>query len=698
MMFGAVLLFLQNQPLWRCAYITVGVACVSAFGLGLSHAVRINTAVMLPSIFSGIGQNLVLLVFVSSLVSGPVSNILHNTELAASSLVCSAQLTANQTQELLRRAAAPLSSVLDSLREISSNAYDAAGRIQNLIESLTDSVRHVARTLRNLLHFLVDIGDICNEEMGAPYRKCRQLFSEARLDCSEVLGDFNFLCEIMENFLPLCELARAGELFCVVPSYVAQQLRRRLAAPVVAALEKLKQEFEFDLTATVTFDLEANSSQSLQEVSQHILEELSLELQLLEALSQPLDYICVILLLWSYSRAACYRRRYLQDLDFDNVYISAAFMDLDHHVTSGGGASVLPITARESRTYTRPLSLRLSNQERRVVMVGVTSVLRQMLIGGVLVALDFLVFWILDQVHHQASGDIVARAPVLVQVQVNGSGFAADVYRDLVNSFQVLQSHNVTVFSRICVVQPREPDLGTCLSLGFFLGLALLLSVFKGFVQRCRRVVCSWFHPGREQERLEYLRRKILEQRRSEKRALSTAFFRKRAAGVQGPVRGRDQGRVLALLLRCPCVPRVSRLLGLNRTCCLSCGDVLSPESTVHCDSPHCNGVYCGVCVLRWRNTCVACARPLTSKDYLSELSDLELGSSDEDDTNQDQKHTDDKRPDQDPSRPDQDLDVDYKEEDNWSKISEAESFQAVMEDSDSFRSAHGSSLDQDQV
>lgn len=65
-----------------------------------------------------------------------------------------------------------------------------------------------ARTLRNLLHFLVDIGDICNEEMGAPYRKCRQLFSEARLDCSEVLGDFNFLCEIMENFLPLCELAR----------------------------------------------------------------------------------------------------------------------------------------------------------------------------------------------------------------------------------------------------------------------------------------------------------------------------------------------------------------------------------------------------------------------------------------------------------------------------------------------------------
>lgn len=40
-----------------------------------------------------------------------------------------------------------LSAVLDSLREISSNAYDAAGRIQNLIESLTDSVRHVGMSL-----------------------------------------------------------------------------------------------------------------------------------------------------------------------------------------------------------------------------------------------------------------------------------------------------------------------------------------------------------------------------------------------------------------------------------------------------------------------------------------------------------------------------------------------------------------------
>lgn len=67
-----------------------------------------------------------------------------------------------------------------------------------------------ARTLKNVLHFLVDIGDICNDKLGAPYRKCRDLFAEARVDCTNLLGDFNFLCDMVEGFLPLCNMARGA--------------------------------------------------------------------------------------------------------------------------------------------------------------------------------------------------------------------------------------------------------------------------------------------------------------------------------------------------------------------------------------------------------------------------------------------------------------------------------------------------------
>lgn len=73
-----------------------------------------------------------------------------------------------------------------------------------------------ARTLRNALHFLADIGDICNEKLGTPYRKCRELFEEARSDCTNLLGDFDFLCDIVDGFLPLCNLAR-GAFTCPSP-------------------------------------------------------------------------------------------------------------------------------------------------------------------------------------------------------------------------------------------------------------------------------------------------------------------------------------------------------------------------------------------------------------------------------------------------------------------------------------------------
>ncbi len=55
------------------------------------------------------------------------------------------------------------------------------------------------------------------------------------------------------------------------------------------------------------------------------------------------------------------------------------------------------------------MSLHLTTQERKVVLVGVVSVLRHLVMGSLLVALDFLVFWVLDQVHHQVKGDIIAR-------------------------------------------------------------------------------------------------------------------------------------------------------------------------------------------------------------------------------------------------------------------------------------------------
>ncbi|KAM7382757.1 hypothetical protein PAMP_002474 [Pampus punctatissimus] len=530
-LYSITALFLQNQSLWLCVFSTLAVAFMAAFGMGLSASVRADIMVMLPSLCSAQGRRFLLCLSMSLLLAAPLSNTLENTKRAATSLMCGAELAANQTQELLQRAATPLFSALDRIKEISSNAVSVAGRVHNLIHAMTDSVRHVARTLRNVLHFLVDIGDMCNAKLGSPYRKCQAVFAEAQADCSDLLGEFNFLCDIINSFLPLCQLTRVGELFCIIPSYISSHVKTRLAAPTIAAFERMKREFDFNVTASVTFDLDANSSRSLQQVTQDIMEEVSSELQVFQKLSEPLAYAGLILLACSFLRAVRYRRKYLCEVDFDNIYISAQFEELDQQVTSRGGASVLPITRREAKTYISPLAWHLTDRERWVVLVGMASVLRHMVMSGLLVALDFMVFWMLDQVHQQLKGDLVVRAPVTVLVQVNGSGYASDIFRDLVASFGILQGGNVTVISKKCLLPLSEPDQSACFILGLLLGLALLVSLSAGFMQRCRRLVCSSYHPEREQERIRFLHHLILDQRRAVEKALQRSAAMSQGGG-----------------------------------------------------------------------------------------------------------------------------------------------------------------------
>lgn len=615
-LYGAMTLFVQKQPLWFCFYTTQVLAALAAFGMGLSTSVRASIMVLLPSLCSNYGRKFLLFLYLSLLWSGPVTNTTENIERTSASLLCGAELAANQTQELMQRAATPLYSSLDKIREIGRKALSAAGRIQNFIETLTESARHVARTLRNVLHFLADIGDVCNDKLGAPHRKCLALFAEARRNCEELLREFNFLCEIVVAFQPLCNLARAGELFCTVPSYVAQHLRERLEAPVAAAFARMKREFDFNFSASVTYDLGANSSRSLQEIRQDIMSEVSAQMRIFQVLGTPLAYVGFVLLVLSFVMAVQYRRGYLRDLNFDNIYITDKFEELDRQVSERGGASVLPITPREAQTYLPPLSLRLTAKEKRLVLQDVTSVFRHLLMGGVLVALDFLVFWMLDQVHQLVKEDVVARPPVLVTVAVNGTGYASDIFRDLVASFNILQGGNITVISRKCLLRPAEPDRSTCFVLGFLLGLALLLSLIRGFVQRCRRLVCAHYYPEREQRRIEHLHQQILEGRKTLGLALRMAAARCRADQGEGGA-GRGLQR---LLLRLPGGAHLCGLLALSPVSCLSCGEVLRKEGDMAaCEAPQCPGLYCRPCYHSLGNTCMVCVRPLTP-----ELEDME--------------------------------------------------------------------------
>ncbi|NXL08430.1 DCST2 protein, partial [Mesembrinibis cayennensis] len=532
--YGALVLLAQGHNIWYCLVTTISLAAGLGLGMAFSLKMRVTVLLSLPHIFTREGKMLMLLLALGMAVQGPCTNILHNFSRAAESLSCGAELALNQTAERLQRAREPLLSALTKIKDIAQKAKVVGDHVRKFFRSIMDSVSHVARALRNVWLWLANMSKVCNQEMDTPYRRCVRLFDEAKDNCERVIPFLFFLCYIITLFKPLCGLADLAFLFCIVPTYIQSFLRRNVADPLKDALDHVRREFEFNISAVHRFDISFNASKSLGEVALDIMEAVRLRLEPTYRVLGLFMHISFCAILYMYFQALRYRHRYLRDDTFDNVYITQRFVEMDLRRAEQGRPTVLPLTAWERGRYIPPAVLWLSRQERRRYGLQLVGVLRHVLLGVSIILADYSLFWLLDLVRNQLRGEIVARAPEVLGVRVNGKGYASTIFRDVVSAFEALQQGNVSVLSQRCLLQPVEPDYSTYLSMGLLYGICLFIAVFGSHVARLRRAVCAAYYPCREQERTSFLHSTILARRAGLARALRQAVTQRTADAGQG--------------------------------------------------------------------------------------------------------------------------------------------------------------------
>ncbi|NXF40439.1 DCST2 protein, partial [Nyctibius bracteatus] len=499
--YGALMLLAQGHNVRYCLITTISLGAGLGLGMAFSVKVRLSVLLSLPHIFTREGKMLMLLLALGLAVQGPCTNILHNFSRAAESLSCGAELALNQTAERMHRAEEPLLKMLSKIKDISQKAKTVGDQVRKFFRSIMDSVSYVARALRHVWQWLANIGHVCNKELGTPYRRCIRLFDEAKDNCERTIPFLYFLCYIIVAFKPLCGLANVGLLFCIIPHYIQSFLSRKVADPLEKALDRVRREFEFNITAIHRFDISLNASKSLGEVALDIMKGVRLHLEPTRRFLGLFTHISLFAIVFIYIQALRYRRRYLKDDTFDNVYITQRFVELDLLRAEMDRPTVLPLTAWESRRYIPPGALWLSRKERRNYGLQLVGVLRHVLLGISIVLADYSLFWLLDLIRHQLRGEIVARAPAVMGIRVSGTGYGSEVYRDLVSAFDVLQQGNVSVLSQRCLLQPVEPDYNTYLTMGILYGTCLFIAIFGSYVARLRRLVCAAYYPNREQVR-----------------------------------------------------------------------------------------------------------------------------------------------------------------------------------------------------
>ncbi|NWV27007.1 DCST2 protein, partial [Origma solitaria] len=505
-LYGALVLLVQGHNVWYCLSITVFLGAALGLGMAFSMKTRMIVLLALPHFFTKEGKMLIMVLALCLTVQGPGTNLLHNVSQIAKALSCGAELAQNQTIERLQRAKEPLLNFQNKIKEIGQNAKVVGDRVRKFVRSITDSTRHVARSLRNVWLWLANVGNVCNRELGSPQGSCIRYMDKAKDSCERALPIFFHICYVVLSFKVLCHFAdTSAAVFCTIPRYIQAFVRRNVAAPLTASLDRVRAEFEFNISVVHHFNVSLDTSKSLGEVSADMMEAVRRHMEPYHRALEYFSYISFLAILYLCYQAIRYRRRYLRDDTFDNVYITRRFVELDLRCAEQGRPTVLPLSALERGRYIPPGALWLSKTERRQYGLQLFRFLRHVLLGLSIILADYSIFWLLDLFRHQLSTEIIARAPSMMTISVNGTGYTSEIFQDLVSAFNALQEGEVSVLSQACLIQPVEPDHSTYITIGILYGVWLFIAIFGSYMARLRRAVCAAYFPSREQERLAFL-------------------------------------------------------------------------------------------------------------------------------------------------------------------------------------------------
>ncbi|RMB93884.1 hypothetical protein DUI87_29620 [Hirundo rustica rustica] len=502
--YGILVLLVQGHNVWYCLSVTVILGAGLGLGMAFSMKTRMIVLLALPHFFTREGKMLIMMLALCLTVQGPGTNLMHNISQLAKALSCGAELAQNQTAERLQRAKEPLLNLQKKIKELGQNAKVVGDRVRKFVRSIIDATRHVARALRNVWMWLARAGYSCNRELGSPKDSCFRYMDKAQDRCERALPLLFHICYVVQSFKGLCKILNASEslslclvgadgvmgqmcphhggtalaeipfpavgvMFCSIPWYIQTFIRISVAGPLTDALNRIRAEFEFNISVVHHFSVNLNASKTLGEV------------------------------------AIRYRRRYLRDDTFDNVYITRRFVELDLRCAEQGKPTVLPLSVLERGRYIPPGALWLSKTERRQYGLQLFEFLRHVLLGFSILLADYSIFWLLDLFRHQLNTEVIARAPSTMTITVNGTGYTSEIFQDLVSAFNTLQEGKVSVLSPVCLIEPVEPDRNTHITIGILYGVWLFIAVFGTYMARLRRAVCAAYFPSREQERIAFL-------------------------------------------------------------------------------------------------------------------------------------------------------------------------------------------------
>ncbi|XP_077330550.1 DC-STAMP domain-containing protein 2-like [Lithobates pipiens] len=618
--YGYLVIFYDSYNIYFGIYSTIAMGFFLCIGMAFSITIRVTVFLMIPHLFSGYARTIILLIILSMAMNGPAANLLENVQRVTNSSACGVQVVMNQTIEIVERVKEPLRNVLSYLKNIAGKVKTVAGKAKNFFQKVRERMKVIGKTLGHIWAFIHSIGDICNEELLNPHKKCTRAFADAKNNCLDIGA--GVLCNIVDGFTWLCEVAKVATVICVIPSYVGEYIQKNIKAPVMVVLHDLKNKFDYNMTINYDLGGIVNSSKSVFTIARDIMEEVKQDLDPYREISHIFSYSVFLIFIITYYLAFSYLRNYTNDDNFDNVYITRKFVGIDARRLKQGLTTLLPLSTKESYHLIRPMAWTLTRKEKKGYSFEIMNIVRTLLIVSFIIAAAYGVYWAIAAISSVLNGDIVVKAPYFMKVNITGSGFINDILAQLADALDDIGQKDYTVISKQCIPVPSEPNYFGYIIIGGSFIFVFFASFFGVYIHRLKRNICASYYPEREQERICFLFNNLLTKRMNLERSL------KKNVRLNTENVGRSN-TLMTLAAEIPGFGFLTKLFGSTERYCLACAKKTTPATIkdfVECTTNSCIGLYCKDCFEILHNICVICMGPLAYKvDLDEELRDERL-------------------------------------------------------------------------
>ncbi|GAV02494.1 hypothetical protein RvY_13053-1 [Ramazzottius varieornatus] len=647
----------------------MGTMMLIVMSMGYARSIKIRCVVWLifPCFFGKSGRDILMTMAIGALLTGPVSNTMDNFKESVRTVTCMTELMINMTMVRFELTGKPIFSIVrnfvgsERMDKMTGKLHKSLSPVKNEVENTKETKEEEVKAARmdaemgtkrsDYFHeqerknaaklakedggnkskaFAVDTSYIkkldyrCNNIWGGAVDVCKQAFADAWDNCLRVIPVIGYLICWPTKLDFFCLLVK---LFPSPANCDASKLLNSGFGGAYSdgddAATELTQGTKVKLEYMVKPRKGKVDAANIQDVRKGMKNEFGKKQRFFNFIITICQRIMAFAFIQIFITSFQYHNSYLSSIKFDNCYMTDYFRSIERRRRRRGRSTLVPLKKLESRILIEPTAWRLLPAEKQKFSKGTVKLVINSLLFVLIFIFDHLIFAILDIVTRHSYVVYAQKGVHDIKLQVNGTGMLAKLVRGILKGFHERHEINQKFDNLKCLPYATLTPPIYYLKVFGTIALILLLLYFEAYGLRLRRMVCSFFFPKREKQRILSLYNGTMKRRAGYART------------VRHQVRRLARERHLtmewdtwtALLNQCPLFCFWLKWVGKGKTTCVACRE--EEDETFHfCDTPGCNFAYCPSCWEDLRRHCYACSPE--SADEESSLSEGMFGSDDD--------------------------------------------------------------------